>query len=41
MITFGYKSKFSGILRALAAIGLGLVMILGNDATMTIVRIIA
>ena len=41
MITFGYKTKFSSILRALAAIGVGLVMVIGNDATTTVVRIIA
>lgn len=28
MFTFGYKSSFSSILRALAAIGIGLVMVL-------------
>ena len=41
MITFGYKSRFSSILRALAAIAVGLVMVIGNDATTTVVRIIA
>lgn len=32
MITFGYKSKLSSILRSLAAVGLGLVMIFGGDS---------
>lgn len=41
MITFGYKSKFSSILRALASIGIGAVMIFATDATTTVVRIIA
>ena len=41
MITFGYKSKLSSILRACAAIGIGLVMILATDATVTVVKIVA
>ncbi len=41
MITFGYKSKFSSILRAVAAIGIGLVMILATDASIKVVKIIA
>lgn len=42
MITFGYKTKFSSIFRALAAIGIGLLMILGTgSATETVVKIIA
>jgi len=42
MITFGYKTKFSSIFRALAAIGIGLLMILGTgNATETVVKIIA
>ncbi len=41
MITFGYKTKFSSILRALSAIAVGLVMVIGNDATTSVVRIIA
>lgn len=41
MFTFGYKTKFSSILRALAAIGIGLVMIFGNNAPLTVVRIVA
>ncbi len=41
MIDFGYKSKFSSILRALAAIGIGLVMVFSTDATVQVVKIIA
>lgn len=41
MITFGYKTKMSSILRACTAIGLGLVLVLGTDATVTVVKIIA
>ena len=41
MITFGYKSKFSSILRACAAIGIGLVMIAATDAAVTVTKIIA
>lgn len=41
MFTFGYKTKFSSLLRALAAIGIGLVMILGTNAPLTIVKVIA
>ncbi|MCQ2119117.1 MAG: DUF308 domain-containing protein [Bacteroidales bacterium] len=41
MITFGYKTKMSSLLRACAAIGIGLVMVLGSDATKTVVRIVA
>jgi hypothetical protein len=41
MITFGYKTKFSSIVRALAAIGIGLVMVFGSDAPVTVVKIIA
>ncbi|MDD6254117.1 MAG: HdeD family acid-resistance protein [Candidatus Cryptobacteroides sp.] len=41
MITFGYNSKFSGILRSLCAIAIGMVMIVSNNATVTVVRIIA
>ena len=33
MITFGYKNKFSGVLRALAAIAIGLVMVCSTEAT--------
>lgn len=41
IFTFGYKSRFSSILRALVAVAVGLVMIISNDATNTIVKIIA
>ncbi len=41
MITFGYNNKFSSILRSLAAIAIGLVMVCATDATTTVVRIIA
>lgn len=41
MVTFGYKSKFSSILRACAAIGIGLVMIISTNATEMVVKIIA
>ena len=41
MITFGYNRKLSSILRACAAIGIGLVMILSTDATVTVVKIVA
>lgn len=40
MITFGYKNKFSGVLRALAAIAIGLVMVCSTEATTNVVRII-
>lgn len=41
MITFGYNSKFSSILRSLSAIAIGLVMVVSNNATVAVVRIIA
>ncbi len=41
MFTFGYKTSISGVLRALAAIGVGLVMILDNNASETVVKVIA
>lgn len=41
MITFGYKNKFSGVLRALAAIAIGLVMVFSTEATTNVVKIIA
>ena len=41
MFTFGYKTSFSGILRALASIGIGLVMIFDNEASETVVKVIA
>lgn len=40
MFTFGYKSKMSSILRACAAIAVGLVMVLSNNATTRVVQII-
>lgn len=41
MITIGYKSKVSSLLRALSTIAIGLVMIVSNNATVSAVRIIA
>lgn len=41
MFTFGYKTSFSSILRALASIGIGLVMIFDNEASETVVKVIA
>lgn len=41
MITFGYKNKFSGVLRALASIAIGLVMVCSTEATTNVVKIIA
>jgi len=41
MITFGYKSKFSTVLRACAAVALGFVMLFSTGATETVVKIIA
>lgn len=41
MFTFGYKTKFSSLVRALGAIGVGLVLIFGNNAPTTVVKIIA
>lgn len=42
MITFGYKNKFGGFLRALAAIAIGVVMVVSRtDAMVLAVRIIA
>ncbi len=41
MVDFGYKNKFSSILRSLAAIGIGLVMVFSTDATVQVVKIIA
>lgn len=42
MITFGYKSKFGGLLRALAAVAIGIVMVVSRtDAMVLAVRIIA
>lgn len=42
MITFGYKGRFSGFLRAVAAIAIGVVMVVSKtDAMVLAVRIIA
>ena len=42
MITFGYKNKFGGFLRAIAAIAIGVVMVVSRtDAMVLVVRIIA
>ena len=42
MITFGYKNRFSGIIRAVAAIAVGVVMVVSKtDAMVLAVRIIA
>ena len=41
MITFGYKTKFSSLVRAAGAIGIGLVLVFGNNAPTTVVKIIA
>ena len=42
MITFGYKNKFGGFLRAVAAIAIGVVMVVSRtDAMVLAVRIIA
>lgn len=42
MITFGYKNKFSGLLRAVVAIAIGVVMVVSRtDAMVLAVRIIA
>lgn len=41
MVTFGYKSKFSSILRSCAAAAIGLVMLINTDATVTVVKIVA
>lgn len=42
MITFGYKNKFSGLLRAVAAMAIGIVMVVSKtDAMVLAVRIIA
>lgn len=41
MITIGYKNKFSSILRAIAAIAIGIVMIISTDATVTVVKVIS
>ena len=41
LFSFGYKTKFSGILRALSAIAIGLVMLFRTDASVVVVKIIA
>ena len=42
MITFGYKNRYGGLLRALAAIAIGIVMVVSRtDAMVLAVRIIA
>ena len=41
MFFVGYKTKFYSITRAVAAIGIGLVMIFGNNAPVKVVKIIA
>ena len=42
MITFGYKNRFGGLLRALAALAVGIVMVVSKtDAMVLAVRIIA
>ncbi len=41
MFTFGYRTSVSSILRALASIGIGLVMIFDSNASETVVKVIA
>ena len=42
MITFGYKNRFSGLIRAIAALAIGIVMVVSKtDAMVLAVRIIA
>lgn len=42
MMTFGYKNRFSGLIRAVAALAIGIVMVLSKtDAMVLAVRIIA
>lgn len=41
MITLGYKTKFDSVTRAVAAIGIGLVMVFGGNAPTLVVKIIA
>ena len=41
MILLGYKTKFDSITRAVAAIGIGIVMIFGSNAPTLVVKIIA
>ena len=41
MFTIGYKTKLSSILRSLASIGIGMVMIFDNEASETVVKVVA
>ena len=41
MFTFVYKTTLSSILRSLASIGIGLVMIFDNEASETVVKVVA
>lgn len=41
MFTFGYKTTLSSILRSLTSIGIGLVMIFDNEASETVVKVVA
>ena len=41
MIVLGYKTKFDSIVRAVAAIGIGIVMVFGSNAPTLVVKIIA
>lgn len=41
MFTFGYKTTLSSILRSLASTGIGLVMIFDNEASETVVKVVA
>lgn len=41
MFTFGYKTTLSSILRSLASIGIGMVMIFDNEASETVVKVVA
>lgn len=41
MFTFGYKTTLSSILRSLASIGIGLVMIFDNEASEMVVKVVA
>ena len=38
MITLGYKTKFDSVTRAIAAIGIGLVMAFGGNAPTLVVK---
>ena len=41
MITIGYKTKFDSIISAVAAIGIGLVLVFGSNAPTVVVKIIS